>query len=74
MRLTLLAKDAGRSPVSDCPSVYIADTGEFIVQGPELTGADRSALQNPLEGETAVRISPEVVAKAVEQYQKSSAK
>lgn len=67
MKLTLLDKD-GRSNVKDCPSVYLADTGELVIQGVEVTGDDTSVLQNPLPGETAVRISPEIVLRAVEKY------
>jgi hypothetical protein len=67
MKLTLLAKD-DRSQKSACPSVYLADTGELVIQGPELVGADLGALQNVLDGETAVRIAPEIVVRAVQRY------
>ncbi|MFC3997912.1 hypothetical protein ACFOVU_18405 [Nocardiopsis sediminis] len=67
MKLTLLAKD-GESKLKDCPSVYIADTGEFVVQGVQLSDADLRELKNPLPGETAVRIHPDVVVRAVERY------
>lgn len=72
MRLTLLDKDR-ESKTSACPSVYIADTGELVVQGAEVTGDDTSDLQNPLPGETAVRISPEIVIRAVEKYKQDGA-
>ncbi|MDA0566015.1 hypothetical protein LG943_17085 [Streptomonospora sp. S1-112] len=70
MKLTLLDKD-GKSADTACPSVYLADTGELVVQGPELVGEDTGQLQNPLPGETAVRISPEVVIRAIEKYQRN---
>ncbi|MUL42044.1 hypothetical protein FZ103_12800 [Streptomonospora sp. PA3] len=72
MKLTLLAKD-GKSGVKDCPSVYVADTGELVVQGLELTESEMPSLQNPLNGETAVRIDPTIVIEAVEQYRRSAA-
>ncbi|WP_046468719.1 hypothetical protein [Allosalinactinospora lopnorensis] len=72
MKLTLLAKD-GKSQDKACPSVYLSDTGELIVQGPELTGASKSALQNTLPGETAVRIDPDILLRAVEQYKQNGA-
>lgn len=72
MRLTLLDKD-GKSVDKQCPSVYVADSGEFVIQGAEMTGNDTPDLQNPLPGETAVRISPEIVLRAVEKYQQDRA-
>ncbi|MDA8372559.1 MAG: hypothetical protein M0026_22170 [Nocardiopsaceae bacterium] len=71
MKLTLLAKD-GKSQLKDCPSVYLADTGELVVQGPELDAGDMQELQNPLSGETAVRIDPEIILRAVEFYKQGS--
>ncbi len=70
MNLTLLDKD-GKSVDTACPSVYVSDTGELVFQGAEVTGADRSALQNPLPGETAVRIAPEIVLRAIEKYKQN---
>ncbi|GAA3734650.1 hypothetical protein [Salinactinospora qingdaonensis] len=67
MDLVLLAKD-NKSGVKGCPSVYMAETGELVVQGQELTETEMSAVQNPLRGETAVRISPEIVIEAIERY------
>jgi hypothetical protein len=72
MKLTLLAKD-GKSKEKACPSVYLADTGDLVVQGTQLDASEMTELQNPLPGETAVRISPEVVLQAVEQYKKNGA-
>jgi hypothetical protein len=67
MELELLAKD-DKSGDRGCPSVYVSDTGEFVVQGAALSDTELTALQNPLPGETAVRISPEIVLRAVEHY------
>ncbi|MFD3684894.1 hypothetical protein ACFWTE_08775 [Nocardiopsis sp. NPDC058631] len=72
MELELLAKD-DKSGDKGCPAVYLSDTGEFVVQGVGLDDADAAKLQNPLPGETAVRISPEVVLAAVERFQRRSA-
>ncbi|GAA3761616.1 hypothetical protein GCM10022205_56760 [Spinactinospora alkalitolerans] len=71
MRLTLLAKD-GKSQLKDCPSVYMADTGELVVQGPELDATEIQELQSPLSGETAVRIDPEIALRAMELYKQGS--
>jgi hypothetical protein len=69
MELELLAKD-DRSGGKGCPSVYVSDTGEFVVQGAALNDTEQTALQNPLPGETAVRISPDIVLAAVEHYRR----
>ncbi len=71
MELELLAKD-DKSGHKGGPSVYISDTGEFVVQGAGLTDTDFAKLANPLPGETAVRISPEIVLAAVELYRRRS--
>ncbi|GAA1760485.1 MULTISPECIES: hypothetical protein [Streptomonospora] len=70
MKLTLLAKDK-LSGGKGCPSVYVADTGDLVVQGVELTGSEMSEVQNPLEGEAAVRIDPEIVIEAIERFRQS---
>ncbi|WP_017569707.1 hypothetical protein [Nocardiopsis halotolerans] len=72
MELEMLAKD-DKSANKGCPSVYLSDTGEFVVQGAGLNDADFAKLANPLPGETAVRISPEIVLAAVERYQRRNA-
>ncbi|MBB4932533.1 hypothetical protein F4561_003353 [Lipingzhangella halophila] len=46
----------------------------MVVQGAELTGADKSALQALRPGETAVRIAPEIVLRAVEKYKRDGRK
>ncbi|GAB3214101.1 hypothetical protein ACQEU5_03675 [Marinactinospora thermotolerans] len=68
MKLTMLCKDQG-SGGEGCPSVYLADTGELVVQGAQLSHDDLSSLENPLPGETAVRIAPEIVIEAIRRYQ-----
>ncbi|MDT0301426.1 hypothetical protein [Streptomonospora wellingtoniae] len=70
MKLTLLAKDK-LSGAKGCPSVYVADTGDLVVQGVELTDSEMSAIQNPLDGEVAVRIDPEIVIEAIERFRHS---
>jgi hypothetical protein len=59
----LLAKDAG-SGDDGCPSVWL-DNGQFTILGPE---ADLLALKNVLPGETACRISIDVVRRALAAY------
>ncbi|WP_207957341.1 hypothetical protein [Streptomyces sp. YIM 98790] len=51
-----------------CPSVYLAENGEFVVQGRLVDDDTAAELQNLLPGETAVRISTEVILGAVERY------
>ena len=65
--MELLAKDPA-SGGKGCPSVYIDDSGEFVVQGPALDADTWAKVENPLPGETAVRISPEIVMAAVERH------
>ncbi|MFD0856817.1 hypothetical protein ACFQ07_31585 [Actinomadura adrarensis] len=67
MKLTKLYKDKG-SGGEGCPTVYLAENGDFVVQGLQLDGATAGELENVLDGETAVRIAPEVVIGAVERY------
>ncbi len=66
MKPIMLAKDAG-SGDDGCPSVYIED-GEFVVQGPEVSAAGLADLANVLPGETAVRISIDVVREALARH------
>ncbi|MFC5183826.1 hypothetical protein [Actinomadura harenae] len=65
MKLVLLSKDKG-SGGNGCPSVYLAESGELVVQGGEVDTATHAELANVLPGETAVRIAPEVLLEAVE--------
>lgn len=67
MKLTLLYTDpasAGR----DCPTVYLADNGQLVVQGDLVGGATVGELANVRDGEGAVMISPEVIIGALERY------
>lgn len=66
MKPIMLAKD-GTSGDDGCPAVYV-DNGEFVVQGPEVNAAELAALPNVLAGETAVRISIDVVREALARY------
>lgn len=68
MELTMLYKDGG-SGAEGCPSVYLADTGELVVQGVQLARRTSPNWRDPLPGETAVRISPEVLIGALQRYQ-----
>ncbi|MFJ9554523.1 hypothetical protein ACIRPH_11940 [Nocardiopsis sp. NPDC101807] len=72
MELELLAKD-DKSVNKGCPSVYLSDTGDFVIQGAGLDDADFAKLVDPLPGETAVRISPEIVLAAVERFRRRDA-
>ena len=67
MKLTMLFKENG-SGGSGCPSVYIDENGDFVVQGLELDADTTGNLLNVLPGEHAVRISAEIVLGAVEAY------
>lgn len=67
MKLTKLYKDQG-SGGAGCPTVYLADSGDFVVQGNSLDATDSLELENVLPGESAVRISPDVILGAVERY------
>ncbi|MGW5970143.1 hypothetical protein [Streptomyces sp. NPDC055186] len=67
MKLTKLYKDQG-SGGNGCPTVYLAETGELVVQGHAVDSATFAELENVLPGEGAVRISADVVAGAMERY------
>ncbi|MFH9041385.1 hypothetical protein ACH4FA_18855 [Streptomyces sp. NPDC017966] len=67
MKLTKLYKDQG-SGGNGCPTVYLGETGELIVQGSLVDSATFTKLENVLPGEGAVRISADVVAGAMERY------
>jgi hypothetical protein len=64
MELTMLAKDTA-SGGEGCPSVYLATSGELVIQGVTVDGDTFGNLANVLQGESAVRISPDVVIAAV---------
>lgn len=67
MKLTQLAKDLG-SGASGCPTVYLGENGDLVIQGNELDTETFENLSNVLPGESAVRISADVVLAAIEQY------
>jgi hypothetical protein len=67
----MLCKDEG-SGGNGCPSVYVTDSGDFVVQGSALDGEAFAQLENVLPGESAVRISSEVIMGAVERYHRHS--
>jgi hypothetical protein len=73
MDLEMLYKDPA-SGGSGCPSVYLADSGEFVVQGLDIDGNTRANLANVLPGENAVRISADILLGAVEAYNRRSGK
>jgi hypothetical protein len=69
MNLTKLYKDPG-SGNGGCPTVYLAENGELVVQGNELDPHTESQLENVLPGERGVRISIEIVIGAIERYKR----
>jgi hypothetical protein len=68
MKLTRLYKDDA-SGLNGCPTVYLGETGEFVVQGSRLDAETYAELENILPDENAVRIAPDVVIGAVQRYQ-----
>jgi hypothetical protein len=67
VKLVKLCKDAG-SGGQGCPTVYLADSGEFVVQGYLVDADTASELENVLPGEVAVRIASDVIMGAVSRY------
>jgi hypothetical protein len=67
MKLTMLFKDQN-SGGNGCPSVYVTEEGDLVVQGLTLDGSTLSELENVLPGESAVRISPAIIIGAIERY------
>jgi len=51
-----------------CPSVWLDENGEFVFQGPQADTETMSALSNMLPGETAVRLSADVVLGAIDRF------
>ena len=72
MKLEMLYKDAG-SGGTGCPSVYVAENGDLVVQGHVLDSDTEANLANVLEGESAVSISADIVIGAIEAYKARSA-
>jgi hypothetical protein len=71
MKLTKLYKDQS-SGGNGCPTVYLGESGELVVQGYTVDGDTFGELENVLAGEGAVRISADVVVNAVRQYQQQA--
>jgi hypothetical protein len=65
MKLEMLYKDQG-SGGNGCPSVYLAESGELVVQGHTVDTDTFSELANVLPGEGAIRIAPEIIIGAAE--------
>lgn len=71
MKLTMLYKDRN-SGGNGCPSIYLDEQGDFVVQGHILDGATEANLANVLPGESAVRISRDIMLGAIEAYRARS--
>jgi hypothetical protein len=67
MKLTMLCKDAG-SGQNGCPSVYLTDAGDLVIQGKSLDETDFDQLKNVLPGEGAIRVSADLLTRAAELY------
>lgn len=68
MKLDKLAVDGGCGG-KGCPAVYLDEDGQFVVQGLVLDNATTGELHNLAAGETAVRISADVVIAAIKRYE-----
>lgn len=71
MKLTMLYKDQS-SGGRGCPSVYLAENGDLVVQGALLDEATTAELEDVLDGEGAVRISADIVAGAMRRYESAT--
>lgn len=60
VKLTKLHKDDG-SGGNGCPTIYLGDSGELVVQGHLVDEHTFGELENVLPGEGTVRISPGIV-------------
>ena len=67
MKLTMLFKDPN-SGGTGCPSIYMDEAGDFVVQGHVLDADTEANLANVLPGEGAVRISKDIMLGAIEAY------
>lgn len=65
MKLTKLYKDPN-SGGQGCPTVYLAESGELVIQGHVLDSHTMTQLENVLPGESAVRISADIVLGAIQ--------
>lgn len=68
MKLQMLYKEDCNG--DNCPTVYLTDSGELIVQGYVVDAT--ASLENIPEGETLVRIPPAVLMGAAARYQEGS--
>lgn len=50
------------SGTGNCPSLYRAENGNFVVQGWKLDEATRANLRDLADGETAVEVPADVIA------------
>jgi hypothetical protein len=64
MRLTRLAKDPDSGNFG-CPSVYLAENGDLVIQGDVLDADTTANLENLLPNETGVRIKASIVTDAL---------
>lgn len=64
MKLELLYTNSSTS----CPTIYLAEDGDLVVQGQRLDTATERELASVLPGETAVKISPELLLGAALRY------
>jgi hypothetical protein len=69
-----LGGDAGaNSNPSGYPSIYFAEDGSLVVQGPLVDAATHANLRNVLPGEGEVHIAADVVREAMVKYEGRSA-
>ena len=64
MKLEIIYKRSGNG----CPTIYLAEDGELVVQGELLDPETENQLSSILPGETAVKISPELLLGAAFRY------
>lgn len=65
MKLIMLHKD-DKSGGNGCPSIYLAENGDVVVQGCVVDGDTFAELVNVLPGESAVQITPDILLGAAE--------
>jgi hypothetical protein len=68
MKLTILRGDEKDCSGGTCPTVYLAEDGDLVVQGYVLDDATASNLVHVAPGESAIKISAKVVLSALEAY------
>lgn len=72
MKLEMIYKDPDSG--EGCQTVYLAETGELVIQGQEVDNVTRGQLVSVVPGETAVTIAPEVLLSAVLRYTERGAR